>query len=349
MSGQILQPVSLAAHAKYIDDKLNLIPAKFYFRTEGDENQWKITKYAQNRAGKAPKQRHKSESKRGLKISKFKEENIKSIHQQQKERNKGGVMPILGNTVRANTIEDLKARLQTRLKTLRRGFNTGPKKPRPHKNPRPARPIVAEEDKDEEEEEEEVPEQTQETAVPTPEDQPSKDIVFSTLDFGDDASAPSQKKRKKPIASLIKKAEAKRRRINELKRTQEGKKLLEQDAWDSMMKRAKREKVRDNLKMLKKTQKRKQASKRRSKRAWKERGEAQEQQMKAKADKRKANIRNRGKPKEKATAAAEQRRPGFEGRKTNFLNDPANEKKAKGGKKKPRPNFSQRMRGKKRK
>ena len=84
MSGQILQPVSLAAHAKYIDDKLNLIPAKFYFRTEGDENQWKITKYAQNRAGKAPKQRHKSESKRGLKISKFKEENIKSIHQQQK-------------------------------------------------------------------------------------------------------------------------------------------------------------------------------------------------------------------------------------------------------------------------
>merc|ERR1712032_828744 len=172
--------------------------------------------------------------------------------------------------------------------------------------------------------------------------QPSQDIVFSTLNFGDDASTPSNKKRKKPIASLIKKAEAKRKRINELKHTEEGKKLLEQDAWDSMMKRAKREKVRDNLALLKKTQKRKQASKRRSKRAWKERGEAQEQQMKAKADKRKANIRNRGKPKAQAAAAAEQRRPGFEGRKTNFLNDPANDKKAKGGKKKPRPNFSQR-------
>ena len=75
----------------------------------------------------------------------------------------------------------------------------------------------------------------------------------------------------------------------------------------------------------------------------------QEQQMKAKADKRKANIRNRGKPKAQAAAAAEQRRPGFEGRKTNFLNDPANETKAKGGKKKSRPNFSQRIRGKKRK
>ena len=75
---------SLAAHAKYIDDKLNLIPAKFYFRTEGDADQWKRTKYTQNVKGKAPKQNHKSESKRGLKLAKFKEENIKSIHEQQK-------------------------------------------------------------------------------------------------------------------------------------------------------------------------------------------------------------------------------------------------------------------------
>ena len=76
---------------------------------------------------------------------------------------------------------------------------------------------MAEEDKDEEEEE--VPEQTQETAVPTPEDQPSKDIVFSTLDFGDDASAPSQKKRKKPIASLIKKVFHHHDRLNYILRT----------------------------------------------------------------------------------------------------------------------------------
>ena len=75
---------SLTAHAKYIDVKLDLIPAQFYFRVEGDENQWKCTKYTQNVRGKAPKQTHKSESKRGLKLAKFKEENIKSIHQQQK-------------------------------------------------------------------------------------------------------------------------------------------------------------------------------------------------------------------------------------------------------------------------
>ena len=141
-------------------------------------------------------------------------------------------------------------------------------------------------------------------------------------------------------------AEAKRKRINELKHTEEGKKLLEQDAWESMMKRAKREKVlhtsrdhysirtlshitkqrtiisfgqvRDDLTLLKKTQKRKQASKRRSKRAWQERTEEQQKKMKAKADKRKSNILNRGKP--KPQPATEQRRAGFEGRKTDFLN-----------------------------
>merc|ERR1719362_2552505 len=121
---------SLAAHAKYIDAKLDLIPAKFYFRVEGDENQWKRTKYTQNVRGKAPKQTHKSESKRGLKLAKFKEENIKSIHQQQKERNED-VMPILGNTDRAGTIAGLRDKLQTRLRELRQGRNTGPKKARP--------------------------------------------------------------------------------------------------------------------------------------------------------------------------------------------------------------------------
>ena len=69
--------------------------------------------------------------------------------------------------------------------------------------------------------------------------------------------------------------------------------------------------------------------------------------MKAKADKRLSNIRNRGQPKDQA--AAEQRRPGFEGRKTDFLNNPANERKTKDVKKKPRPNYSQSIRGKKRK
>merc|ERR1712080_572007 len=104
---------------------------------------------------------------------------------------------------------------------------------------------------------------------------------------------------------------------SELKHTEEGKKLLENDAWETMMKRAKREKVRDNLALLKKTVKRKQASKRRSKRAWQERTQEQHKKMQAKADKRKANISNRGKPKD--STAAEQRRPGFEGRKTDFL------------------------------
>lgn len=332
---------SLATHAKYIDQKLELIQAKFYLPAQVDENQWKRTKYSQNVRGKAPKQSHKSESKRGLKLAKYKEENIKSIHEQQKERNKDGVMAIPGNTTRANTIEGLKKRLQDRLQELRKGRNTGPKKPRPHKNPRPPRPTV-----DEVPEEVQIPvvlEEVQATAAPSPDIQPSQDVVFSTLDFGDDSSALPTKKRKKPIASLIKKAEAKRKRISELKRTKEGKKLLEQDAWDSMMKRAKREKVRDDLSLLKKTQKRKQASKRKSKRAWKERGEELQNTMKAKADKRQSNIRNRGKPKPKP----EQHRPGFEGRKTEFLNSPTPvEEKSK---KKPRPNYSQSIRGKKRK
>lgn len=105
--------------------------------------------------------------------------------------------------------------------------------------------------------------------------------------------------------------------------------------------------VRDNLTLLKKTQKRKQASKRKSKRAWKEREEETQKKMKAKADKRQANIRNRGKP--KPNAAAEPRRPGFEGRKTDFLNSPRDAGTSKDvPKKKSRPNYSQSIRGKKR-
>ncbi len=77
---------SLGSHASYIDAKLELIPAKFYFPAELDENQWKQSKFSQNVKGKAPKQGHKSSSKRGLKIAKFREENMKSIHEELKVR-----------------------------------------------------------------------------------------------------------------------------------------------------------------------------------------------------------------------------------------------------------------------
>ena len=50
-------------------------------------------------------------------------------------------------------------------------------------------------------------EENKEASIPRPDDaQPSDDLVFSTLTFGDDSLTPSNKKKqKKPIASLIKK------------------------------------------------------------------------------------------------------------------------------------------------
>ena len=131
-------------------------------------------------------------------------------------------------------------------------------------------------------------------------------------------SSPTKRKGKKPLPQLLKEAEAKKRRLEELKKTPEGQKLVTEGAWDKLMMKATGAKTRDDPKLLKRAIKRKQTSKRKSQEAWAERKEIEKRAGMKKQDRRNANIEKQRDKKRNfkggiANLPQNASRPGFEG------------------------------------
>ncbi|KAJ1979142.1 hypothetical protein H4R34_002940 [Dimargaris verticillata] len=127
------------------------------------------------------------------------------------------------------------------------------------------------------------------------------------------------KKNKKSAVQALREAEAKKQALEALaNEDQEAYKAAkEKDAWNRAMELAEGNKVRDNIKLLKKTVKRTQAKKRKSENEWKER-EKQVAMDKAKRQKQrnenlKARANGKKDPKGGKKAAKPKQRPGFEG------------------------------------
>jgi len=136
---------------------------------------------------------------------------------------------------------------------------------------------------------------------------------------------PGMRKAKPSKADLL---ESAMKRIQEVeaaggKETEEGQTLEREYAWQTALRRAEGEKVLDDPRLLKKSIKRAEAKKRRSREKWADRLEKQSQQQKTKQDKRKSNLKARADAKiSKKIERAEKKRlrPGFEGRKDGFIN-----------------------------
>jgi hypothetical protein len=142
-------------------------------------------------------------------------------------------------------------------------------------------------------------------------------LAFGNIQFADGDTAGdggvrkgkkgAKKKGKKPLPQLLKEAQAKKERLEELKRTPEGQKLVTEGAWDKLMVKAAGKKVRDDPKLLKRAMKRKASSKRKSAEAWAERKEKVQQASDRKQERRHNNIEKKRDKKRNFT------RPGFEG------------------------------------
>jgi len=175
-------------------------------------------------------------------------------------------------------------------------------------------------------------EKTQSTEIKTKTKPPVENLETQSMEFTFDVTSNSHvpsyvKNRKKPLSrqkQLIALQE-KQQNLEALKQTPEGKKQVENEAWDTMMKKASGEKVKDDASKLKKSIKKTEAKKAKSSKDWESRIKQQQKSRKEAHAKRKANLDARkqakkdkkmGVVKKKSSGKA---RPGFEGKKKSFI------------------------------
>ena len=106
--------------------------------------------------------------------------------------------------------------------------------------------------------------------------------------------------------------------MQELVKSGEGQKLLSKEAWKSVIGKAKRDRVHDDPKLLRKKVKKKQYKKRKSAREWKARESAVQKQLTEKQQQRRENLRTRKAGQRPGRGGGQ--RPGFEGNAAGFIN-----------------------------
>ncbi|KAF5241459.1 hypothetical protein FANTH_9091 [Fusarium anthophilum] len=163
-------------------------------------------------------------------------------------------------------------------------------------------------------------------------DENASNFTFGRVAFGDGAQLSrdlghvlSQGKKKGPSdpkTALIK-VQNQKRRLQELDPEKRAD-IAEKDIWLTARRRAEGEKIRDDEALLKRAVKRKEAAKKKSEKAWRERSDGVKMAQKDRQRKREDNLRQRrddkmlgkaGKKKKKGGAAGGKKksRPGFEG------------------------------------
>ena len=126
---------------------------------------------------------------------------------------------------------------------------------------------------------------------------------------------------KKRIQKLLEEAEKKQRRMEELRKSGQGVGKSE-EAWDTTMRRAAGEKIKDDPKLLRKSMKRMQRQKQKSKERWAEQLENVKDAKDKKQDIRDKNVKERDEKKKakrmgkayEDPAKKKASRPGFEGK-----------------------------------
>eukprot|EP01126_Amoeba_proteus_P001286 TRINITY_DN10362_c0_g1_i3.p1 TRINITY_DN10362_c0_g1~~TRINITY_DN10362_c0_g1_i3.p1 ORF type:complete len:361 (+),score=119.13 TRINITY_DN10362_c0_g1_i3:133-1215(+) len=136
-----------------------------------------------------------------------------------------------------------------------------------------------------------------------------------------------QEKKKGPSKiSLLQQAQERRQRLEELKGTEKGEKLAEEEGWDNMFKKLENKKVKDDIKKIKKSIKQQQSKKKKSSKEWAARIQAQQKRQEEQQKKRQQNIEKRKQHRldNKTGSKKAPKRPGFEGKKSQFINKDKN-------------------------
>ncbi|CAJ0826273.1 6405_t:CDS:2 [Entrophospora sp. SA101] len=128
-------------------------------------------------------------------------------------------------------------------------------------------------------------------------DDGNKKIKFAKFDF----EQKNKKTKKQDNIHLINKLKKKSENFKKLERKDPEKAMIvkEKDAWNKVFRKAEGEKIKDDLKLLKKTVKRGAIKKKKSEKSWNERIETIAKNINEKQEKRKSNIQTRIEEKKK--------------------------------------------------
>jgi hypothetical protein len=157
---------------------------------------------------------------------------------------------------------------------------------------------------------------------PSDEDMETKRVVFNKFDFSTPVETEMQvekkKTGKKDYKRLLAKAEASQRKLDELKKNDErrGRELERKLQWQKALDMARGTKLKDDPKLLRKTSKKLDKRKHKSKKDWDERKKFEQEAQEKRQEKRKRNIQQRkDQVKErkikKRTKKSGSRKPGF--------------------------------------
>mmetsp|Transcript_31557 Transcript_31557/g.80879 ORF Transcript_31557/g.80879 Transcript_31557/m.80879 type:complete len:364 (+) Transcript_31557:65-1156(+) len=324
----------LAAHIKFFDKMVELIPAKYYHDSghEGAANKF-LPKAERAAARSAAKDAAKAAKK-----TKLDPDQAKTALDVQREaagaapegapaEGQGGKQVSLQFNVGAGSAsrDTLKAKLAARLQELRKQRNAeerangalkakewqkaatrGAKSPRakPGKGTgaAPANGKAARQ------------------GGPGGKPQPEADLTFGKVQLPESGRGQNVRKRgKKPsTGELLAQATAKKEKAAAMAGTSEGKELAASEAWKSALARAQGERVLDDPKLLRRSLKKETKQKAKSRDAWQERTRKETEKKDATQKKRKDNLKRRADAKiqkKKDKRDKKLLRPGFEGRK----------------------------------
>ncbi|KAJ3177667.1 surfeit locus protein [Gaertneriomyces sp. JEL0708] len=337
----------LTEHRRTFDVLIELIPPKYYFPKEEDDQSGK---FMHNKKNNAPKQVIKEATKKAKK-AKLDPANAKSVLDIQQEQllaekeQKGDAAdePDNGDTsdgshaddeiafqpLPSGSITELKEKLQNRIQELRAKRKAPAEEetsaPKSRQEILEKRAKKKRERKDSIQQKKEkrrklddttgmaVQGETKNSAKSQATDDVKEAVMFGNVDFG---ITPVAKKRKGPtdIAGQLRQAEAKKQKLEKLKQENAEKASSIEDAerWNKVLKQAEGEKVKDDVKLLKKSLKRKEQEKKKSASAWSDRQAQQKKEEDERLKKREANIKARHEGKG-VKGQSKKQRPGFEG------------------------------------
>ncbi|KAG4048160.1 hypothetical protein PC123_g16517 [Phytophthora cactorum] len=339
---------TLKANDRFFCETMEIIPAAFYFPTDVEAN-WKKS---------APKKYHKnvqalkqqeSSKKNLLKRAKFSPAAQQSNEERQKataaaeKKEQAQVKPIKPSAAKEEGgLEGLRARLAVKIQAMREQRKAEEKtgKKRPSRAEAAAEQLALKKRKTATNKSKAKAEKReQEAAAKAEGETQAKKEAEATVDaasisYGSLLLDDGNEKDNKPktrhgqsvrgIQNLLKKAERNAQRLEELKKTEDGKEKAKAKGWDTALQQAAGKVVMDDPKLLRAKLKKKEKAKTKSSKEWKERTAKLEVSKKERQKKKLANTLGRGK--KDATKPAEKKgrkgpRAGFEGKKGEaFLN-----------------------------
>lgn len=344
-SGEDLE-ARLRGHAEYFSTMLNLIPAKYYF-VEDDPSTKQGGKYMKHKKKSSVQQGANKKARKKRKTTNadpFSRKTIEDIQKEKEEAEKveqekfiiaaresgASVQPLrLGSEVwhGGATRDELQAKLQEKIEKLRSQRKIG-KRPAVTNSERLAKRNQRRK-KDSPKDRKKgsgkgghgtgpggsasansATGNDQTSVKPSVVDK-SGQVVFSKFDFVSPSEPLKESRVKKDFQKLLAKAERQQKKLKQLKETDEkkGEELEAKLSWKKALSHAKGEKTRDDPTLLRKTIKRQDTKKRKSRREWKARASQVELLKKRKQELRQTHIQER--IERKKARKMKKRKPGF--------------------------------------